>query len=68
VAGGAGSGSPRRSSCSFAGALATHRSAPDDELLATELARLERKLEAATTEPRSLADLYQVGLVELSDL
>jgi site-specific DNA recombinase len=50
------------------GALAAHRPAPDDELLATELARLERKLAAAIAERRRLADLYQAGLVELPDL
>jgi site-specific DNA recombinase len=41
---------------------------PDDELLATELARLDRKLEAADAEKRRLVDLYQAGLIELPDL
>jgi site-specific DNA recombinase len=49
-------------------ALAAHQPAPDDELLDAELGRLGRKLEAAEAERRRLADLYQVGLVELSNL
>jgi len=42
--------------------------APDDELLGAELARLDRKLDAADAERRRLVDLYQAGLVELPDL
>ena len=49
-------------------AVATRAPAPDDELLAAQLARLERKTEAADTERRRLADLYQAGLIELSEL
>lgn len=41
---------------------------PDDELLGTELARIDRKLEANRAERRRLADLYQAGLLELSDV
>jgi len=41
---------------------------PDDELLATELARLNRKVEAADAEKRRLVDLYQAGLIELAEL
>jgi len=41
---------------------------PDDELLATELARLDRKLEATDAERRRLIDLYQAGLLELPEL
>jgi hypothetical protein len=35
---------------------------PDDELLTTELARLDRKIDAPDTERRRLIDLYQGGL------
>jgi site-specific DNA recombinase len=41
---------------------------PDDELLAAELARLDRKIDAADAEKRRLVDLYQAGLIELADL
>ena len=41
---------------------------PDDELLAAELARLDRKIDAAEAERRRLIDIYQAGLVELPDL
>jgi site-specific DNA recombinase len=41
---------------------------PDDELLAAELARLDRKIDAAEAERRRLVDIYQAGLVELTDL
>ena len=41
---------------------------PDDELLAVELARIDRKLEANRAERRRLADLYQSGLLELSEV
>jgi len=41
---------------------------PDDELLAVELARIGRKLDANRAERRRLADLYQSGLLELSDV
>ena len=49
-------------------AVATRTPAPDNELLAAELARLDRKLEGLQAERRRLADLYQAGLVELADL
>ena len=41
---------------------------PDDEILATELARLERKVDANRAERRRLADLYQSGLLELPEV
>ena len=41
---------------------------PDDELLAAELARLNRKLDATDAERRRLVDLYQAGLLELPEL
>jgi site-specific DNA recombinase len=49
-------------------ALAVRTPTPDDELLAAELARLDRKLDAAAAERRRLVDLYQAGLVELPEL
>ena len=49
-------------------ALAVRAPAPDDELLAAELAHLDRKLDATDAERRRLVDLYQAGLVELPDL
>ena len=41
---------------------------PDDELLATELAPLDRKIDAAETERRRLIDLYQSVFIELPEL
>ena len=41
---------------------------PDDELLTAELARLDRKIEAADTERRRLIDLYQGGFIELAEM
>ena len=41
---------------------------PDDELLSAELARLDRKLEAADTERRRLVDLYQGGFIEIPEM
>ena len=38
--------------------------APDDQLLAAQLARLERRLCAAKTEKSRLADLYQAGVID----
>ena len=49
-------------------AIAVTTPAPDDELLAAELARLDRKLDATTAERRRLADLYQAGLIDLPEL
>jgi hypothetical protein len=49
-------------------ALAVRTPTPDDELLATELARLGRKLDTTDAERRRLIDLYQAGLIELPDL
>jgi site-specific DNA recombinase len=45
-------------------ALAAHRPAPDDELVAAQLARLGRRLEGANAERRRLADLYQAGVID----
>ena len=41
---------------------------PDDELLGAQLARLERRSEAAEAERRRLVDLYQAGMIELVEL
>lgn len=42
--------------------------APDDELLAAQLGRLERKLEHVEDERRRLVDLYQAGLLDLAEV
>ena len=49
-------------------ALAVRTPTPDDELLAAELARLDRKLDATDAERRRLLDAYQAGLLELPEL
>jgi site-specific DNA recombinase len=49
-------------------AVALASPAPDDEILAAELARLDRKVEAADAERRRLADLYQAGLLDLQEV
>jgi hypothetical protein len=49
-------------------AITVHAPVPDDQLLAAELARLDRKLEAARGEHRRLIDLYQAGLVDMPEL
>jgi site-specific DNA recombinase len=49
-------------------AIAAATPIPDDELLAAELARLDRKIDATTAERRRLADLYQAGLIDLPEL
>ena len=48
-------------------AVAARTPTPDDELLAAELARLDRKITAADDERRRLADLYQAGLLDLAE-
>jgi hypothetical protein len=45
-------------------AVAVRTPIPDDELLAAELARLDRKIDAADFERRRLIDLYQGGFIE----
>ncbi len=49
-------------------AIAVHAPAPDDQLLAAELARLDRRLEAARGEHDRLIDLYQAGLIDIPGL
>lgn len=49
-------------------AVAARAPVPDDELLAIEFARLDRKITAVEDEQRRLVDLYQVGLIPLPEL
>jgi site-specific DNA recombinase len=49
-------------------AIAVHAPAPDDQLLAAELARLDRRLQAARGEHNRLIDLYQTGLIDMPEL
>ncbi|HEX9545925.1 MAG TPA: recombinase family protein [Acidimicrobiales bacterium] len=49
-------------------AVSSTKPAPDDQLLAAELGRLQRKRDNTTAERRRLADLYQTGLLELSEV
>jgi site-specific DNA recombinase len=49
-------------------AVTPHTPIPDDELLSAELARLDRKIDAADTERRRLIDLYQGGFIELPEM
>jgi len=49
-------------------AVSARRPAPDDELLAIELGRLDRKVANTDAERHRLADLYQSGLIELPEM
>jgi site-specific DNA recombinase len=49
-------------------AVAARTPTPDDELLAAELGRLDRKITATDDERRRLADLYQAGLLTLDEV
>jgi site-specific DNA recombinase len=49
-------------------ALTAATPVPDDELLTVELSRIDRKLVANRAERRRLADLYQSGLLELTEV
>src|SRR6266545_748099 len=49
-------------------AVTTRTPAPDDELLAAQLGRLDRKAEATQAERRRLVDCYQAGLLDLVEL
>jgi site-specific DNA recombinase len=49
-------------------AVAAQAPVPDDELLSTQLARLDRRAQAAQAERRRLADLYQAGVIEAAEL
>ena len=49
-------------------ALSALAPVPDDELLAAQLARLQRRCDSAEAERRRLVDLYQAGLVDIVEL
>lgn len=49
-------------------AVAARLPAPDDELLDTELSRLDRRIDALRGERRRLADMYQAGVVDADEL
>ncbi len=49
-------------------AVALTQPVPDDELLAAELARLDRKIDSAAAEKRRLVDLFQAALIEMPEL
>jgi site-specific DNA recombinase len=49
-------------------AVAATTPVPDDELLAAQLDRLDRRIEQTATERRRLADLYQAGVIDNTDM
>jgi len=49
-------------------AVSARRETPDDERLGTQLTRFERKIESTEAERRRVADLYQAGLIERTEL
>ena len=49
-------------------AVAGQTPAPDDELLAAQLTRLERRLQSAEAEQRRVADLYQAGVIDNTEM
>jgi len=49
-------------------AVSTRREAGDDELLAIQIARLNRKIDSVAAERRRLADLYQANFIEREEL
>jgi site-specific DNA recombinase len=49
-------------------AVSTRRDAGSDELLATQLTSLDRKIDAVAAERRRLADLYQASFIEREEL
>jgi len=49
-------------------AVSMRRKPSGDELLAAEVARFDRKIEAARAERRRVADLYQAGFIEQHEL
>ncbi|HZU80627.1 MAG TPA: recombinase family protein [Acidimicrobiales bacterium] len=49
-------------------AVVSREPLPDDELLATQLARLERQVVTTEVEDRRLLDCYQAGMIELAEL
>ena len=51
-----------------AAAVSTRREAADDELLANQIARLDRKIDSVAAERRRVADLYQANFIEQEEL
>ena len=49
-------------------AIAKQRKPTGDELLAAEVARFNRKIDAASAERRRIADLYQAGFIDQNEL
>src|SRR5664279_398865 len=49
-------------------AVAGHTPAPDDDLLTTHLARLQRRIQAARTERGRVADLYQASVIDNAEM
>ena len=49
-------------------AVALTQPIPNDELLAAELARLDRKIDSAAAEKRRLVDIFQAGLIDMPEL
>ena len=49
-------------------ALIARQPTPDDELLAAQLDRLERRVEQAAAERRRITDLYQAGHIDMKEL
>ena len=48
-------------------ALIAREPAPDDELLTTQLAELERRLDQTAAERRRVTDLYQAGHIDVNN-
>ena len=49
-------------------AVAAQGPVPDEELFATQVARLERRRDGADAERRRLADLYQAGVIDSAEM
>ncbi|MDE3132563.1 MAG: recombinase family protein [Acidobacteriota bacterium] len=49
-------------------ALVVREPAPDDELLAAQLAKLKRRIDEAAAERRRVTDLYQAGHIDMNEL
>jgi site-specific DNA recombinase len=48
--------------------LVSRQPLPDDEILAAELARMQRRLDDVERERQRLLDIYQTGLIELAEV
>lgn len=49
-------------------AIAERTPLPDDELLAAELNRLQRRIDTTNNERRRIADMYQTGIIDTDEL